>query len=392
MKNEKKQTFSESTSSDDESASIETKPLPFVKLKSKIYILSGQMKLHKKIFVAAALFLILAASSTAYYYVSHQSDQNQDQGIVTDEAKLEAENQSPSTTEASPLPTVAVSGMISDDFLGAALGSVNIFFKNETTGIETKVLTDANGKYSVSLTQGTYSVSAQTSTHSLTSQLLEISESDKTINYQLKMSNPKNSQLTVSAYKDDNKNNTYENDEQNLDTLLTLYKESNGQWQKVQDIILRSGPATLSLDRGKYRVIPGNHTFFNPPSEKAFTVDGYGKAHIFSFAYQPTVSEGGITLYVFNDKNENSIREADEELIHYQAAHVTNQSTNQSRKYAVPPEGMEVSHLSFGRYFVVLVPDDASWDAYYRITDPGHFIEVTASGSHSVYMGAKKLY
>lgn len=192
-------------------------------------------------------------------------------------------------------------------------------------------------------------------------------------------------------YKDDNKNSIRESDEKPLNGVITFYRIIGDTTQFVKSIVATDGKYSLSLTQGKYSILPGAATFYLQPHAQVITIDGSGKPHTYDYAYKPTSSEGGLKLYVFNDKNENTNRDNGEELIHYQVVQITNMQTGVAQKYAVSEDGMEVSYLDFGRYFVVAYPENDSWEHYYKVTDAGRYVDVDSSGSQKIYIGVKKL-
>lgn len=200
------------------------------------------------------------------------------------------------------------------------------------------------------------------------------------------------SQVSGVIYKDDNKNQIYDNGEKTFQGVLTLFDENGSQSVFNQNLTTTDGRFSISLSRGKYSLRPGLLSFYTPPQNASVQVDGSGKALTYNFGYLPVQSEGGIKLFVFDDKNENTTKDEGEELIHYQAAHITTMATGQLAKYAVPPDGMDIGYLKFGQYFVVLVPEDSTWANSFKITDPGHTVDITTSGATILYLGAKKLY
>jgi len=214
-----------------------------------------------------------------------------------------------------------------------------------------------------------------------------------TRNFSFRKRQPTN--LTLTSFIDNNGNGSKDGSEQGLNALLTIKKKTNGQWYKYQSANSnQQGNYSQSIiELGEYTVEPGVYTFYDKPSSQGFTVDGFAKNLNLFFAYKPTVSTAGLTIFVFNDKNENNTEDSGEEYINYQYAQITNQNTGESINLAISNSGADYSYISFGDYQIKLVPETESWNQYYTITKGQVNVNVSAtSGTQTVKLGAHKLY
>lgn len=209
------------------------------------------------------------------------------------------------------------------------------------------------------------------------------------------LKNPQPLNLSINAFSDNNSNGNKDAGEEGLRATVTIYRKSGSDWQNHTSFSGdNQGNYSLSIiQNGEYKIEPGRYTFYNQPGSQFFTVDGYGGNKSFSFAYVPTVSQGGMIIFVFNDKNENLTKDAGEEYIHYQYARVTNTNTGTSNNLAVANSGMEYLNLEYGLYNLQLIPENSSWDYHYKITKGNASVNITSnSGQQKVELGAHKLY
>jgi hypothetical protein len=209
------------------------------------------------------------------------------------------------------------------------------------------------------------------------------------------LTNPQPLNLTINAFVDNNKNNNFDAEEESLNASMTIYKKSGSNWQSYQwfQISNQNSYSLSILPVGEYKIEPGSYTFYTKPGSQSFIVDGYGGNKSYLFAYIPTVSEGGIKIYVFNDKNENSIKNPDEEYIHYQYARITNAGSGTSINLAISASGSDHTHIEYGTYNLQLIPENSSWEDYYKITKGNASVYLTSTGGQqTVELGAHKLY
>lgn len=155
----------------------------------------------------------------------------------------------------------------------------------------------------------------------------------------------------------------------------------------------KDGKFGISLNGpAKYSLIPSHYTFFNPPNSQIFSVSGLGEEINVSFPYVPNAASGGLKLYVFNDKNENGGRDDGEETINYSVASVSLPDSTVER-YAIPPEGMDITHIPFGHYKIELIPADQSYSYYFKITKGVVETDLSPNSDRAeLYLGAHKLY
>lgn len=353
----------------------------------------------KKIVVLIALVLLIVLG-TIYFWSKSENQSAQSSLAPTPSSVASSDSPSPAITLlssptssplASPVPSVKFQGTIVDSFSGEVLPNLIVTLKaNGSASNPESATTNVKGIFIFNdLPIGEYYLSAESPTHRLEGQTIEVGLEQKSEKYRASMINPKPSDITVSMYKDGNNNGIQDNGENTLDAQVRVVKIVN-QDSKEVIVLPAQGKYSTTLPRGNYSLQPLSYTFFLPPPAKLIKIDGFGKPLSFAFGYKPTVSEGGLKIFAYDDKNSNSSRDDGEELVHYQGVRVTRLINSDSSVYAVPTEGVDISHLEFGKYYVVLDPESEAWRATYQVTDAGHDVDLQSSGSVTLYLGARK--
>jgi len=250
------------------------------------------------------------------------------------------------------------------------------------------------GKYKINITHPEYNFSEFE---------VEVAEGenifDRSLNGFLKNFQPL--KITGQTYKDVNSNGSKDNGEGGIDIFFILYIKNNTDWNQVTTVQTDdNGNFSFQQEQpGVYKLEPVYATNYSKPDPVEFTVDGYGGSKNYLFGYKALVSQDGIEIFVFNDINENSIKDDSEGYIHYQSARITNLSGTSTRPdgntwmVAVSDDGYSESPLDWGEYKVELEPQDSSWDFYYKITKREQTVSVNPqSGKQRVELGAHKLY
>lgn len=215
------------------------------------------------------------------------------------------------------------------------------------------------------------------------------------------LSNPKPTQVHGTCFIDSNNNKSLENGEAPLDAMIVVYFYESGQWvNQTYSISTTNGSYSLSLSKiGKYKIEPSHYTFYEPPIAQEIITDGYGGNKIYNFGYLPLKVESGFTVYVFNDKNENGQRDSDEENVNFQYVRVTNLSgvittpLGSTYNVAVNTNGETFNQFEPGNYRFELIPEDASWSNYFKVTKSSQEVAFSKNTPHqTIYLGAHKLY
>lgn len=269
-------------------------------------------------------------------------------------------------------------------------GSVTKTTNTDNDGVFTFTLVPV-GAYNLSFSHPDYNISDLNN--------ITVSEGEtfypRTINGFLKVFKPTTIKGTV--YVDRNDNRQKDSGDEGLDALIELYnKIGDNSWHLYQTISAdKSGNFSVQINDGStYKLVPTNYTFYRKPAESAeFVVDGYGETREFSFPYYPLASSSKLTVYVFNDKNENSVQDVDEENIDYYYAEITNTATGKTEKTSVSPQGTYSTYNDYGPYQVKLIAGNDAWAQAYKITKSnGMAIIDNSSGDQTVKLGAHKLY
>lgn len=341
------------------------------------------------------LLIIAVVGTTSYFLVIKPSGFLQKQ---IDNIKHEiSPSVSPTPT---PTPPASLKGTVIGGYYSKPIANVEISIKNN--GFEKKTKSSEDGSFVFKeISPGSYDLSFSSSEYSFTGQKIDLKEGENTLDKNVfgALKNPKPLTLKGLVFSDKNSNGLKDGSDTPLDAILFVYEKSSGTLKKTIKPDYQGNFSDQILIVGTYQLQPGAYTFYKQPGEVEFVVDGYGGTKTYNFAYVPTVSQAGFKIYVFNDKNENSIRDSDEEFIHYQHAKITNTSGTSTSaagntwNVAVSAEGDVESSVNYGNYTIQLEPDDSSWSYYYKITKGQESLSITAtSGIQIIYLGAHKLY
>lgn len=324
---------------------------------------------------------------------SSDEETNSDDGSVSKSPEPPTQTPSPTPT---PIPMGTVKGETRVGYYSRPLAGVNVTATGEKTSKTTKTKEDGSF-YIDQLPVDYYTISIDHQDYRFGNFKLQVQPgNNSTSGIALGLlKNPQPLNMSIAAFSDNNSNGSKEGGENGLGAVITINKKSGGNWQTYKSFSAdQQGNYSLSvIESGEYNIEPGNYTFYTKPTSQTFVVDGYGGNKFFSFAYVPTSSNNGFTMYVFNDKNENSTRDADEEYIHYQYAKVTRSSTGSSSNFAISETGTEYTHIDYGTYNIDLIPETQSWSYYYKITKGSTSVNVTStSEQQKVELGAHKLF
>lgn len=296
------------------------------------------------------------------------------------------------TISPTPMPTATLKGEVVGGYYSKQIESVEIKAGNGTTKTNQEGFFEMSG-----IEPGNYPLSATHPEYTFDTLNIELKEGENNLEEKLhgKLTNPKPLSISGQIFSDKNENNVKDANDDPLKTVLSLYYKTGGKWEYKTTVFSNyEGKFSFwSSDLGEYRLSPGDDTFYDEPGPVEFVVDGYGGTKSVSFPYQPTTSQVGFKIYVFNDKNENGSRDSDEENIHYQYAEVINTTTSKNWKTGVSEDGVQESPADYGNYTIKLYPQDDSWAYYYKVTSSGATLTVDkTSGNQTVYLGAHKLY
>lgn len=293
-------------------------------------------------------------------------------------------------------------GRVVGGYFSTPLADTAIFAKGE--GVEKKVTTDNSGNFLLTnLPIGQYNLSFSHQDYNIADKSIKISEGDNTLlssqNGFLKVFKPTTVKGVV--FVDTNDNRYKDSGETGLNALIEVYnKVGDSNWNLYKNISIdNSGSFTIEIKDGStYKLVPTDYTYYRKPAESnQFIVDGYGGTKEFSFAYYPTSSQAKFSIEVFNDKNENGVKDSGEENIDYYYAEVTNISTGNNYKTWVSTQqdqGKEGGSMpmDYGAYKIRLVPGDDSWAYYYKITKVEDIVTITnTSGDQTARLGVHKL-
>jgi hypothetical protein len=256
-------------------------------------------------------------------------------------------------------------------------------------------LTDALGVFSVyNVPSGEYKVELVNQTYTIGAIDLHVENTVNTLTLKAYPTHPQSGQLTVTLYEDANGNGSKDSGERPISGWLDLWRLDDGKSTKIADLfVTESGSYSMSLGAPSQYALQAYQSslYTNPTRTEILNSRGDGHVFSLSFGYIPKYSLREMRVFVFDDVNANGIRETNENFIHYATASVTNASTQQNRKYAVPPDGMDVGPLDFGTYTIELVPENESWLYWYAVTTGAQTVQVTSSSDdQTVYFGAKK--
>jgi len=305
------------------------------------------------------------------------------------------------TPTPTPVPVGSLTGKIIGGYYSKPIANVTI---NANGPASKKVLSDSNGSFNFSdLSIGSYNLSFNNSEYKFSPFSIDIKEGENKLDKEIygSLINPKPMILNAYCFIDSNKNGTKNSGEKSIDASVGLFFYESGSWvlQKYLPCGTNGSFSETLTKIGKYKFIPGEYTFYTQPGSQELVVDGYGSTKNINLAYIPQEVESGFTVYVFNDKNENGSRDGDEENVHYQYVRVTNlsgtinQPLGNSYNSAVGTDGSSFNQFNPGTYKFELVPENSSWDAYYKITKREETITFDQNTSHqTIYLGAHKLY
>lgn len=311
-------------------------------------------------------------------------------------------------TKTSPFPSSKVTLQVTKTGIlkGKVAGGYYLKILPETVvkikgeGIEKTTKTDSGGIFTFSgIPVGKYNLSFSHPDYNISDvNNVTVPEGEtfynRTINGFLKTVKPSTFKGTV--FVDRNDNRQKDSGDEGLDALIEVYNKVGDSWSLNHNITSdKSGNFTFEVkeDGITYKFVPTDYTFYRKPSAIEFVVEGSGGTKELSFPYYPTSSSSKITIYVFNDKNENSIQDSDEEYIDYYYADITNISTGKNEKTSVIPEGATYSYYDYGAYKIKLIAGNDAWAVQYKITKSEDIITITnISGDQSVKLGAHKLY
>jgi hypothetical protein len=314
------------------------------------------------------------------------------------------EKTSPKETkiEISPTPTIkknplgTIKGRVQGGYYKQPLGGVKITAKGQN--IQKSTVSGEDGQFLIeNLPVGDYVLSFNDPKYSFSEFKISVKEGENLLSSTPHgfLKNPQPLSINGTVFADKNGNNTKDGNDEGLKSTLLLYSKVGDSWV-VSSTISTDNQGSFSLqvkDIGPHKLEPTDITFYNKPNPVEFIVDGYGGEKNYMFPYYPTVSQSGFVIYVFNDKNENAIRDSDEEYIHYQYAEITNTSTGKQTKVGVGENGWEEKPADYGNYTIKLVPQDNSWSYYYKITlGEAQTVVTNTSGQSTVLLGAHKLY
>jgi len=298
------------------------------------------------------------------------------------------------TPTPTPTPVGLIKGIVNGGYYSSPVPGALVEAKGVTNKSTT---TNSSGAFELdNLGLGNYILSVSSSDYSFTDYTQTVKEGvnilDRNIHGFLK--NPKPLIVTGQNYVDTNGNNTKDSGEPGLNIFLTLYLQSGTGWNPIQTVNVDSnGNFSLSLtSTGVYKLEPASMTFYTQPGPVQFTVDGYGGSKNYLFPYYPQMSQSGFTVYVFNDTNENGVRDDGEEYIQYQNVQVSNTTNGKSWTAGVGPNGFTYTPADYGSYNLTLIPQDSSWAAAYKITKGSGSVTVTnSSGNQVIELGAHQL-
>jgi hypothetical protein len=306
------------------------------------------------------------------------------------------------TPTPTPVPKAIVKGSVTGGYYAKSLQGVDVTAVN---GVSKKVTkTDSSGNFSFTdLVVGEWTLSFSHAEYTFDGVSIDTKEGENVLSNAVsgRLANPKPTTVTVFMFSDKNRNGGYDSGENGLDAFSTLNYWSQNQWMRERTVDAdSSGNVTVSLSKiGKYQLVPAGYTFYTKPGPVEFVVDGYGGSKKYTFPYKPDRVEVGCTIYVFNDKNENGSRDGGEENIHYQYMRVTNTSGSitvplgSSYNVAVSTDGETLSQIFPGTYKFELIPEDYSWEHYYKITKREETTTLDNATPHkTIYLGAHKLY
>lgn len=297
-----------------------------------------------------------------------------------------------------PTKTGTLKGKVAGGYYLKVLSDTNVIIKG--TGVEKTTKTDNSGiftfskvpvgKYNLSFSHPDYNISDVNN--------VTVSEGetfyDRTINGFLKVIKP--TTFKGKVFVDRNDNRQQDAGDEGLDALIEVYNRVGDGWSLNHNINAdKSGSFTFEVkeDGITYKFVPTDYTFYTKPSPVELVVEGYGGTKELSFPYYPTSSSSKLTIYVFNDKNENNVQDADEENIDFYYADITNISTGKNEKTTVVTEGATYTYYDYGAYKIKLVAGNDAWAATHKITKSEDIITITnTSGDQTVKLGAHKLY
>lgn len=375
----------------------------------------------KSLLVASVVLFLVAATAILTFWIrkdglisSNGTTETQsgssDNAGNTDDFNFDLQlSQAEDAERSSDLPDFAVTPSLVPTAVsyGTVSGKVNVgyYFRSlagitvkATGGGFSKTATTGNDGsfYLDNLPIGFYKIYFEHPDYDFNVATVQVNTGDNSIS-EIAHGNLKNFQplnVVISVFSDNNGNGIRDGEERNLGAVMTLYKKSGNSWLAYKSInVDDSGTYSLSVSElGEYKIEPNYHTFYTKPGAQTFVVDGYGGNRSFSFGYVPTVSSYGFIIYVFDDKNENSARDYGEEYINYQYASITSPSGDNTH-LAINSAGSVETQLEYGVYTIQLVPENSSWEYYYKITKGTASVNVTqTSGQQQVELGAHKLY
>lgn len=335
---------------------------------------------------------IIAIFAVPYIYQTIQNNTS-----LTSRINLES---SP-TPIPTPIPTGSLSGKIVGGYYARPIANVKITANGPTTK---DISSDGSGNFSFSnLEIGNYNLIFESSEYNFSSFSIEIKEGENKLDKNISgpLSNPKPMAFSGYCFIDSNKNSVKDSGENSIDAVANLFFYESNSWVLQKNFNCgASGNISSTLAKiGKYKLEPGGYTFYGQPGIQEFVVDGYGSAKSVNLAYIPQRVEGGFTIYVFNDKNENGVRDDGEENVHYQNVRVTNLSgifysgTGNSANMGVGENGESDNQFGPGNYKFEMNPQDSSWDTYFKITKREVNMTFDLNTPHqTIYLGAHKLY
>jgi len=311
----------------------------------------------------------------------------------------------PPITTPAPTPTPVPTGSITGKAIGGYYSRPIANVKIKATGTSNKeTVSDNNGIFTVSdIPIGNYSLSFSNSEYKFSSFPINVKEGENKLDKDVygSLINPKPTTLNVYCFIDSNKNSAKDSTEKSIDAPVGIYYYESNTWVRQNSSGCKTnGGFTETLTKiGRYRLEPGAYTFYAHPGVQELVVDGYGSTKNINLAYIPLKVDGGFTVYVFNDKNENGSKDSDEENIQYQYVRITNlsgtitQPLGSSYNAVVSTSGVSFNQFEPGMYKFELIPETSSWDVYYKITKRETSINFDQNTSHqTIYLGAHKLY
>lgn len=348
-------------------------------------------------------------SQTKTQIVEHPSSTSSAKPVSSkDEKQPKGTQQKTTQPKTSPTPTPKATPKITKTgtLKGKVAGGYYLKVLPDTTvtikgaGVEKTTKTDNSGiftfskvpvgKYNLSFSHPDYNISEVNN--------VTVSEGetfyDRTINGFLKVTKPTTFKGKVFVDRNDNKQQ--DAGDEGLDALIEVYNRVGDSWSLNYNINAdKSGNFTFEVkeDGITYKFVPTDYTFYRKPSPVELVVEGNGGTRELSFPYYPTASSSKLTIYVFNDKNENNVQDGDEENIDFYYADITNISTGKNEKTTVGFEGVSYTYYDYGAYKVKLVAGDDAWAATHKVTKSEDIITITnTSGDQTVKLGAHKLY